>query len=54
MPRYDYGCDLCAVIYETTDNPESIRCSCGGTMTRIWTAPGVIFRGTGWGKDANK
>ena len=51
MSRYDYGCDTCAAIYETTDTPESIQCTCGGTMTRIWTAPGVIFRGTGWGKD---
>lgn len=48
MPKYDYCCNHCAVVYETNDNPESIQCTCGGTMTRVWTAPAVVFRGTGF------
>ena len=54
MPNFDYSCDTCAVIYETTDTPESIQCTCGGTMTRIWTAPAVVFRGKGFYKTDNR
>ena len=55
MPKYDYQCDTCQMTMEITavigSAPESIKCTCGGQLTRTYSAPGVIFRGTGWGKD---
>jgi predicted nucleic acid-binding Zn ribbon protein len=55
VPKYDYECGWCLVQIEVTaligSAPEDIKCTCGGTLTRTYTAPNVIFRGTGWGKD---
>jgi predicted nucleic acid-binding Zn ribbon protein len=31
--------------------PEAIKCTCGGQITQTYTAPSIIFKGTGWGKD---
>jgi putative FmdB family regulatory protein len=49
MPRYDYKCDKCEMILETTDNPESMGCTCGGTMMRQWSTFGIVLKGNGWG-----
>ena len=30
-----------------------VRCtSCGAQANRIYSAPGLVFKGKGWGKDA--
>lgn len=49
MPRYDYQCEKCGMVTETTDNPESMGCTCGGLMMRLWSVPGIVFKGNGWG-----
>lgn len=54
MPKYDFKCQMCNATAEIsvpiTDDPVPAMC-CGMPMQRDFTAPGVIFKGTGWGKD---
>jgi putative FmdB family regulatory protein len=53
MPAYDFKCDNCnsvvelRIIYGATDTP--LCTTCNGTMTKVWTAPAVHFKGGGWG-----
>jgi putative FmdB family regulatory protein len=54
MPTYEFACDQChttarlqASMHTTTNTP---RCrTCDQLMRRIYTAPGVTFKGNGWG-----
>lgn len=56
MPKYDFKCQLCngqSEVLRKFDEPDfnaSPMC-CGIPMQRDYTAPGVIFKGTGWGGD---
>jgi putative FmdB family regulatory protein len=51
MPTYEYECKNCSykkeyqIRFEVGPDCEK----CFRTMTRIWTAPGIHFKGTGWG-----
>ena len=33
------------------DVPDAPTCPCGNVMSRKWSAPGVVLRGSGWGRD---
>jgi putative FmdB family regulatory protein len=54
MPTYEYVCDNCGdrtTFMRGFDEPEQeYSCElCKSTLTRIWTAPGLHFKGGGWG-----
>jgi len=31
--------------------PPAPLCHCGNPMSRKWSAPGIVLKGTGWGRD---
>jgi putative FmdB family regulatory protein len=51
MPTFDYKCDHCEHTQEYQERfevgPDCDKCH--RTMKRIWSAPGIHFKGTGWG-----
>lgn len=56
MPTYLFRCDQCDFTMEKTfllaaAIIEPACLSCDRLMRRIYSAPGVSFKGTGWGKD---
>jgi putative FmdB family regulatory protein len=56
LPIIDYKCPKCEVvmpIFRKVDEAEILyKCSnCEIAMERVWAAPAVHFKGTGWGKD---
>jgi len=53
-PTYEYSCNECGTygsIHRTYDQDDyGLTCpACGLNMQRIYSAPGVILKGTGWG-----
>ena len=54
MPIYKYKCQMCNAQVEVsakiTEDVWPPMC-CHIVMQRDFTAPNIIFRGTGWGKD---
>ena len=57
MPVYQYKCDPCntetsltVTLQENNQNPLCEKCT--KPMVRIWGLQTIIFKGTGWGKDA--
>jgi putative FmdB family regulatory protein len=52
MPAYDYACEQCGHLFELrqsfTDDPISICPECGGRVRRLFSAPRIIFKGSGW------
>lgn len=57
MPRYDYRCFTCNITTTVTRGVEDEdlhpECpACQKPMMRLFTAPGVTFNGSGWGKDS--
>lgn len=58
MPTYEFICPRCqatvALQYSIHATPPAPQCPmpvCGARMQRNYTAPGVSFKGDGWGKD---
>jgi len=54
MPTYEYSCNECGTygsIHQSfTDDVPVMQCpKCQITMARIYSAPGLIFKGGGWG-----
>jgi putative FmdB family regulatory protein len=56
MPTYKYQCEPCesiftkvAAISEESKTPKCIKC--GNDMDRIFSAPSLTFKGSGWGSD---
>ena len=48
MPLYDFKCECCNEVIEINE-PDSPPCGiCGNTMIRIWSAPAVHFKGSGF------
>jgi putative FmdB family regulatory protein len=48
MPAYDFRCEYCKEVIET-NQPDSPSCgTCGNAMVRIWSAPAIQFKGTGF------
>jgi putative FmdB family regulatory protein len=53
MPLYNYSCSTCGATFERqmgfNENPIAIICPNGHhKVRRIYTAPSIIFKGTGW------
>lgn len=52
MPTYEYHCSDCSSTIERwqrfNDAPLTECPSCGGSLRRVFSAVGVIFRGSGW------
>ena len=56
MPMYDYRCPICntQMELELSMDHDLVRCTdCGAQANRIYSVPGLVFKGTGWGKDKN-
>ena len=53
---YEYECPGCGDVRQIkrkmTDAEETYICTaCNNEFRRVWTAPTISFKGTGWGKD---
>ena len=52
MPLYEYQCEQCGSriekIQKFSDSPLKTCEKCGGTLTRLLSAPAIQFKGTGW------
>ncbi len=52
MPIYEYECGKCGdrveAIQKMSDPPLSRHKSCGGKLSRLISAPGIQFKGSGW------
>jgi putative FmdB family regulatory protein len=52
MPIYEYECGKCRkkieVIQKMSDKPLKKHEKCGGTLTKLISAAGFQFKGTGW------
>lgn len=52
MARYDFYCPECCCLEEVTmpmaDDQQDVICLLGHVMRKVFRAPGVIFRGSGW------
>ena len=52
MPMYEYLCNDCGYGFERVqsfhDEPLSTCPECGGTVRRVISAVGIIFKGSGW------
>jgi len=56
MPTYQYKCETCeatvshvVMISEERKLPECL--SCDKDMVRVFSAPSLTFKGSGWGSD---
>ena len=50
-PRYEYECIECRIKYEVEQSMEDVTAPlcCTKTMRQVYSAPGISFKGTGWG-----
>jgi putative FmdB family regulatory protein len=52
MPIYEYECAKCGkrieAIQKMSDKPLKKHADCGGTLTKLISAAGFQFKGTGW------
>src|SRR4051812_36345465 len=52
MPIYEYQCEKCGkkieVIQKMSDKPLKKHEQCGGSLTKLISASGFQFKGTGW------
>jgi putative FmdB family regulatory protein len=54
MPIYEYKCEKCGHKFEqqqSMKDPAPAQCpshGCRGTVTRIFSAPAIMFKGKGW------
>lgn len=53
MPIYVYRCDKCKGWAEIglsikEDIPRALQCECGGVLGRVYTPPGLVFKGEDW------
>jgi putative FmdB family regulatory protein len=52
MPIYEYSCDRCGktieVIQKMSDRPLRKHADCGGKLTKLVSAAGFQFKGSGW------
>lgn len=55
MPTYEYKCENCEMFLELKKRVElGPECeNCGHKMRRVWHAPGVHFKGSGFYKTDN-
>ena len=52
MPLYEYECDSCGLRFEMirrfSDPPVETCKNCGGPVHKLFSAPAIRFKGTGW------
>src|ERR1044071_7974834 len=52
MPIYEYSCQKCGktieAIQKMSDKPLKTHAGCGGKLTKLISAAGFQFKGTGW------
>ena len=52
MPTYEYACRGCGrsleVVQSFSDDPLTTCESCGGELRKVFSAAGLIFKGSGW------
>jgi putative FmdB family regulatory protein len=52
MPTYEYSCRACGehveVVQSFRDEPLSTCGLCGGSMRKVFSAAGIIFKGSGY------
>ncbi len=52
MPRYDYRCPACDVVFEVThgmrEKPEVVCPTCGTKAQRVFDASGIVLKGSGF------
>jgi putative FmdB family regulatory protein len=53
MPTYEFKCEECfttGTVTASFTDTASMECpKCSRAMERVYSAPGLIFRGGGWG-----
>jgi putative FmdB family regulatory protein len=53
MPKYDFTCMVCDKTIEIElpfTNSDAPLCEgCGHRMLKVYSAPGIHFKGSGWG-----
>jgi putative FmdB family regulatory protein len=53
MPTYDYKCRVCdnviIVQHSINDSPTVVCGECQSKRVKVFSAPGIEFKGTGWG-----
>lgn len=52
MPLYEYECEACGrrfeLIQKFSDPPTAACVDCGGSASRLLSAPAIQFKGSGW------
>lgn len=52
MPTYEYACRDCAehveVVQSFRDDPLTTCGLCGGTLRKVFSAAGIVFKGSGY------
>ncbi len=52
MPTYEYACRACdehfEVVQSFKDDPLTDCPSCSGQLRKVFSAAGIIFKGSGW------
>ena len=52
MPTYEYLCRSCGerleVVQSFSDNSLTVCDACGGELRKVFSAAGLIFKGSGW------
>ena len=52
MPTYEYACRACGehleVVQSFSDDPLTVCEGCGGELRKVFSAAGLIFKGSGW------
>jgi len=56
MPTYDFKCNACGItveVFANVDDQAAPKCDCGEMMQKVYSAPGIVFKGTGWAGKGN-
>lgn len=52
MPTYQYACTTCGeqleVVQKFTDDPLTACPACGGSLRKVYSAVGIVFKGSGF------
>ena len=58
MPKYEYACKSCGQRLEVTqsfsDDPLTECEACGGPLRKVFTPPGITFKGSGFYRTDNR
>ncbi len=52
MPTYQYACTSCGeqveAVQKFTDDPLTLCTSCGGSLRKVYSPVGIVFKGSGF------